>query len=207
MIQKKVEQFFTKYPTVVCVDNEKIINEDDEYPSVFYITSGVVAQADIGVEGQDIHLNTYKVGAFFPMLPHISGIKNTYYFTAQGRVVLKRVPPSDVLNFLRENPDILLDLTRRLYIGVDGLLMRMATLLAGDARARVMTELKIAVARFHKNDNAVFVYNTTHRQIAAQTGLTRETVSRTLKEFENEGLVELRRSTLVVRIDNLRRTI
>lgn len=204
MIAEKIVQFFAKYPTAVYLDGEKIINEDDEYPSVFYITSGVVAQSDLSVNGQDIQLNTYKAGAFFPMLPHLSGIKNTYFFTAQGRVTVRKASPSDVLNFLSENPDVLLDLTKRLYIGVDGLLMRMATLLAGDARARIMTEMRIAVARFHRGDDAIFIYKTTHRRIAAQTGLTRETVSRELKKLENEGVIELKRSSMAIRVGALK---
>lgn len=69
--------------------------------------------------------------------------------------------------------------------------MRVEALLLGDAYLRVLTHLIIYTRRFGKNasDKIVFDWSLTHQQLASQTGLARESVTREIRKLQDKGLI------------------
>ena len=79
------------------------------------------------------------------------------------------------------------------------------TLMAGSAYARLLTELIIQTKRFgrkitikdnKRNDSREVMIN--EIEMASQTGLTRETVSRAMKVLKKKGLVTFSQNHLIV---------
>ncbi len=161
-----------------------VIFADDTIPDVFYIEKGTVAQRTISDNGTTITLNIFKPGAFFPMSAALNQQPNSYFFEAQEACEVHKTPAQDAVTFLESNPDVMLDLLKRVYRGTDGLLARLTELMAGNAEDRIMTELRIAALRFGSlQPSGNIIIKITEHQLAEQTGLARETVSKAISRL------------------------
>src|SRR5690606_27766063 len=135
--------------------------------------------------GEEIVLNLFKPGAFFPMSHALNGGVSPYIFEAAEDVELKMCPSDQVVTFVREHPDILLDLLSRVYRGTDALLGRIVQLVDGSARTRLLYELIIAAKRFGiTEDEEAYVLDISEKDLAARAGLSRETVSREIGKLK-----------------------
>lgn len=199
-IAQTVKDFFMKYPSRVFDKGEILVQAGEASAGIFYIVEGRVNQYDITPEGVMLELNVFKAGAFFPMSSAVNNLPNNYFFEAATTKVVARVAPSkDAVQFLRDNPEVLFDLLSRVYRGVDGILKRMAHLMGSSARNRLIFELLTSSYRFGevKNNGSVFIA-LKEIDIARQSGLARETVSRTIRKLKAEGLVEVKRSGITL---------
>lgn len=185
-----VEAFFNDFPLTRYGKGEILLRPDEQLTHVFYLTAGQVVQYDISKAGNEVVLNAFKPGAFFPMSLAINRTHNDYFFEAATTVSAHAAPADDVVAFIRDNPQVCYDLLSRVYLGTDGLLRRMAHLMGGKALSRLVFELLNGAARFGVPKNATAVHlPMTERDIAKRSGLSRETVSRTMHALKEEGLV------------------
>lgn len=199
-VQAKVDIFFRKYKKHSYKKGEMLIRADDEPQGTMYLTTGRVKAYTISRKGEEVIVNIFKEGSFFPMSWAVSDSPNTYFYEALTEVELWRAPKNDVVVFLRSEPDVLFDLLRRVYIGVDGVLQRMSYLMGEDAYTRLIAELVITAKRFgEKTGDGGIELKTSEKDLAAQTGLTRETVSREIKKLKDKNLITLHRDIVLIR--------
>lgn len=200
---EKVKQFYQNRPLTLHKKGSVIILPSDEkLPLVTYIESGLVGQYDITTEGNKAMVNIYKPGAFFPISSVVNSTFNNYYFEAITDVSVRQMSSELVEVFLKENPFVVYELLQRLYRGVDGLLRRMVLLLGETANTRLLYELFLYADRFgRKQLDGSMILDITAKELAQQTGLARETVSRELKKLKelNVLLVERGQITLLSR--------
>jgi len=190
-IHTKIATFFSAYGPRTYDKGELVIFADDTVPSIFFLESGLVAQYDIAESGDRVMLNTFKPHAFFPVSSALNTAPNRYFFEAVTPVVARRAPAEAVLTFLQQNPDVVLDLLSRVYRGTDGLLRQLMQLKSGTAEHRLLLEVCIAAERFgERNADGSFELHVTENQLAQQTGLARETVSRGLAALKKQHLVD-----------------
>lgn len=206
---RKVEQFFARYQERTFPKGQVLIHAGDDIGMIFYLASGKVRQYDISYRGDNIIVNIYKPGAFFPMLPALTGLPNKYFFEAETGIKVRPVPYGEVLKFLDANPDVAMDLLKRIYIGMDGLLGRMVQLMAGSALDRLVYELLVEARRFdEKTAGDVITIRLTQADLAARAGLSRETVSREIQKIKQLGLIKPGRSGLEIKsLEQLSRLI
>lgn len=189
-VAAKVEGFFSRYPQKKCPPGQILVFSGDRPRSIFYIKSGRVKQYDISYKGEEIVVNTFKEGAFMPMLHALTDLPNVYFYQAETALDFVEAPIADVVTFLDSNPDVMKDLLTRLYIGVDGLLMRMAHLMSGSARGRVVFEILLEIRRFGTPaQNGSYTLDLNEGELASRVGLSRETVSREIAKLKHKGLV------------------
>ncbi len=198
-VNSKLEKFFTQYKNQQYRKGEILVRADDDPSGVFYLTKGQVKMYLISRKGDEVVLNIFKPIAFFPMSWAINGQKNLYYFEAMTELEVWRAPRDQVVAFVKNNPDVLYDLVGRLYRGIDGMMTRMAYLMAGNANARLISELIISSKRFgNAAEDGSLVVTLTEKDLGMQTGLTRETVSREMKVLKEKGIVSFQKNQLVV---------
>lgn len=197
VISKKIEEFFTYFKHQTYKKGELLVRADDDPSGVFYLKVGSVKQYVISRKGDEIVTNVFKPVSFFPMGWAINQTPNSYFYEAMTDVELWRAPREEVVTFVKANPDVLYDLMGRVYRGVDGLLTRMTYLMSGDAYTRLITELLIYAMRFAKGKSEV-VLDISEKDIASQSGLTRETVSREMKILKEKGLVLGQKHQLII---------
>lgn len=197
-IHTKVDNFFKQFKHQVYKKGEVLIRVDDDPDGVFYLTSGTVKEYAISKKGEELVINVFKPISFFPMSWAINQTPNVYYFEALEDVEIWKAPRDKVVEFIKQNPDILFDLMSRVYKGTDGMLMRMIYLMSGEAYTRVVTELLISAKRFGKTNGKNIELHLSEKDLASQTGMARETVSREIKILKDRGLVSFSKGLLSI---------
>ena len=208
-IAKKIKAYFLKYPLSKFPKGEILIQAGDEPKHIFYLESGNVRQFDITTTGDEVVVNVFKPGAFFPMSWPVAKTPNRYFFQADTDVRIRRAKPPEALAFIKDNPDVMLDLLARLYSGVDGMQRRMAHLMGGSARSRLLYELIVECKRFGKKlPNSSYRIKINEAEIGARAGLARETVSREMKVLKQKKLISVDRLGIILKdLDLLERQL
>ena len=198
-ISKKVTEFFASYPERRFDTRELIARPGEDLPGVMYIIGGRVSQYDVTDTGNEVVVNAFKPGAFFPMSAAINNTPNEYFYEASLPTVVRIAPAAEVVEFLRQEPAVLFDLLSRVYRGVDGILRRMAHLMGGNARTRLVFELLNAAQRFgeFRPDGSVRIA-LKEGDIARHSGLARETVNRLIQNLKAEELIRVTTKGLVI---------
>lgn len=194
-----VDNFFSDYPQKNLNKGQILVFSGETSNTVYYLKKGRVKQYDVSAQGEEIVINIFKPGSFFPMSQALNGRDNPYIFEAETSVVIHPAPAADVVSFLKTNPEVMFDLLSRVYRGMDGTLERMVHLMKSSARKRLMFEIVINSLRFgHKNPDGSYVSHINEGDIADRAGLVRETVSREMSKLVKEKLVVFKKGRLTV---------
>lgn len=199
-VAEKIEVFFSKYPERSYPKGQILVFADESPDHIFHLVSGKVRKYDVSYRGDEVIVNIFKPPAFFPMSWAINRTPNKYFYKTEEKTVAHLVPAADALEFIKTNPDVMLDLLSRLYKGMDGLLGRVVHLMAGTARSRLIYELIIECRRFgDKNEGPEYALHVNETDIAARSGLSRETVSREIQKLKSQKLVVMAHGSIVVK--------
>lgn len=195
----KVNRFFGRYPLKRVGADEVLVRAGEDPPGIFYLISGQVKEYDISRQGNEVVVNVFRPPAFFPMNWALNKTTNQYFFETTKPTAFRLAPADKVVSFLKRHPDVVLDLLSRVYIGTDGLLRRMAHLMGGSARSRVLFEIMVSAKRYGepRHDGAIDV-DLHEEEIANRAGLSRETVSRVLGRVKKLKLIEVNRGGIRV---------
>ncbi len=198
---KKIDQFFSSGRRLAYKKNDLILQPEIEPSGVFYIKKGLVKMTAISAGGEEVVINTFKSGAFFPIGWMLNDTPNSYFYQAGEESEVFKMPKTEVRKFLESEPDILFDLMKRIYKGLDGYFMRMQYLMAGNAYSRLITELIILAKRFGQKTKGSdqILLKTTEKDLAAQTGITRETVSREFKKLIDKNIISFQTEHLIIK--------
>lgn len=199
-VRQKLDNFFRAYKNQKFKKGEILIRADDEPAGIFYLVNGIVKRYAISKNGTELTLNIYKPVSFFPMDWAINNISSPHYYEAVTSVEVFRAPKEQTLKFIKENNDVMFDLISRLYQGLNGHMTIMAYLMAGNAQTELITELLILAKRFGKpeGERIVIDMKITEKDLASQSGIARETVSRELQKLKKMGLLSFQKNQLIV---------
>lgn len=198
-IKEKLDKFFSNYRRQKYKKGEVLIKAGQDPDAVFYLTDGVIRRYAISSQGEELNLNLFRPISFFPMSWTLNDSPNKHYYEALSTASATKAPKKDVLKFLEENPDVVLDLMKRVYKGMEGLWDRMENLMAGNAENRLITEFIILAKRFGQKDSKSQItvdLKLTEKDLASESGITRETVSRVIHKLEQKNLIEFKNSQL-----------
>jgi CRP-like cAMP-binding protein len=198
-VEEKIRSFFTKYPKRSYPKGQILLFADEKPSHVFFLSSGKVRKYSITDNGDEVIINIFKKGSFFPMSYAINGTKNSFFYKTETETEVHVVPPRDALQFIKDNPDVILDLLSRIYRGIDGMYGRLVHLMSGSARSRLAYELVIEARRFGQTDSTGKIsLEVNEVDLAARTGLSRETVSREIQKLKENNLVNLTGKVLII---------
>lgn len=196
----KLNAFFSKYEFMKMKRKEYLLrNTDTKIEYVYFLTKGYVRQC-FSADGDEIIFNIYKPHAFFPIVFILNDLPNTFNYRALTDVEYYRAPRRDVVKFIQKNPDVLLDLTTRLGLGLNRLQTLITFLRLDEARSRVYGFLWLLATRFGSKNGNYFTldFPMTHKEIASLTGLRRETVSREMSALEKSRKVKVNKRRIWV---------
>ena len=189
---QKIEDFFSKYKKLDYKKGDTLIHGEDEPQGIYYLVKGNVRMFSLTADGKEFTLNIFKPNSYFPMIWAIADIPNAYYYEAMSDIEVVRAPKNDVLTKLIKNDQkVLFELTKRIMVGMGGLLTRIQYLLTADAHQRVASVIVMLTKRFgeKKKYKMIIEIPFTHQEIANLAGLTRETTSLELKKMTDKKLV------------------
>lgn len=204
---EKLNNFFAHYKQLGYKKGEMIIREDEQPSGVYFLISGFVKMGFIFANGVELTLNIFKPGSFFPMMWAIGEVKNSYFCQAMSEIKVYRAPKADVIKFVQENPDVLYDLTRRILIGLDGIITNIQYLLFGNSYNRIAATMLLLAKRFGEktpHGQILLGLNLIHQDIAQISGVTRETASIAIKQLQERGVIgRLKKRFIVVDMEKL----
>ena len=186
-VLKLLTSFFEKHRLSSFEKDQKIIKPEDD--KVFFLKEGVVRMFSLR-KRNELTINIYRANALFPM-SLVFNIKSNYTFESLTEVKGYFAPKKDFEKFIKKNPGISFDLLKRIYMGFDGFFRIFETLLTGDAYYKVLVNLIIHGRRFGQKEKGfiTFDWHLTHQQLASQTGLARESVTREIKKLQDKNLI------------------
>ncbi len=204
-VSKKVSKYFSKYPLRSYPKGHILVFPDENPDYIFYLVKGRVKKYAISYREDEVVLNIFKPSTFFPMSWAINRSSNHYFYKTEEATELRVVPADDALEFIQANPDVLLDLMSRIYRGMDVVQGRLVHLMSGTAKSRLVYELIIDCRRFGiKGKNGSYEVDAAETDLAARTGLSRETVSREMQKLKAAEIVVIENNTInVLDIDAL----
>jgi len=130
----------------------------------------------------------------------IANVPNTHFYEAMTDVVTRFASKESVLAFLHDQPSIVYDLLRRVYIGMEGLWMHMESLTAGTSYTKLVASLVILSKRFGVKDTTgvTIGLKMSEQEIAKYAGMSRETANRELQKLKKDGIIHFDRGTLTI---------
>lgn len=198
-VNDKIETFFSAYRSRHYAKGQILILNGDTSDVIYQVIGGRVKCYDVSYRGDEIILNMFKPPAFFPMSLALTEGASHYIYAADTDIVIRQAPAKDVLRFLEQNPDVLLDLLKRVYIGVEGILGRLGFLMSGSAQSRLTYELVLEARRFgEKDSDQRSRLLLSEKDLGARTGLSRETVSRELQKLKARGLIKTQAKEIII---------
>jgi len=199
-IQDKLEKLFSKYTPITSKKNEAIIAGNNP-TGVFYLSQGYIRQSSVSPSGAETLLNLYKPGTFFPMTWAIADIPNSDFFETLTPIKAWRAPKHAVVDFLRQEPEVLFDLTRRLLIGLDSTLDRLESFYLHEADKKTLLALVILAKRFSSNidsNSPIIDLPIKQEALATLAGTTKETFSREMSKLKKEELISYNRGQIII---------
>lgn len=199
-VAKKLRLFFKPYKQVIFSHGTLLISSHEKPSGIFFLEKGIVRQYAVSKDGNEMTLNLYKPGTFFPMSYALNNNSNQYNFEVVDVATVRIAPFEAVVNFLKKEPDVLFDLVKRVFSGLDGLLSHVEQLMFGKAQARLIMALIIMAKRFGivQEGNITLSQKLTHQDVAALVGLSRETVSRELMHLKQRKLLDYANNSITI---------
>lgn len=210
VVQEKVETFFKGYPLVRLRKGQSVLAAEQSIPDIFWIRRGIIRMYRIAEDGAETNMHMFKAPSFFPMMFYLSHRKGDYYFEAVEDVIARKAPAEEVTKFLRQEPDVLFDLTQRFADAITGLLLRIEQLTSQTALQRVSSLLLYLADKFGREENGQITVDLklSHEDISSWVGVVRETVSHQIEKLVKEGIVTTRdRRFVILDIHGLRRKV
>lgn len=192
--QKKIVEFFKSGQFKEFEKGQTIIYPAEENVQCYYLESGYVREYYISRRAEELTLHMFMPGSYFPMVWILSDIKQKYYYDALTDVKVWKVEKEAALKFIKENPDVLMELTQRLLFGIDGLSLRIQQLSFASARERVINAIIFMEKHFgeKKENTSKISIKLTHQEIAAFAALNRETATREINKLKKQGIISIR---------------
>lgn len=188
----EVSEYFANKKTQKYSKGEIIIRGDDVPSGVYFVESGYVRMSSILSNGCELSVNIFKPGTFFPTIWAIGGVDNTYFFEALTPTVVKKVSKTEFDQFINENPKVMKDLTKRVLIGLDGIVTNFNYIINGNAESKIASVLSTMARRFAEKDNnknLIIDVPLSHQEIASFAGITRETTSIAMGKLMKDKVV------------------
>ncbi len=193
-VEAKLEKFFSEYKTVTHNKGEIILSPAKEVQSVFFLKSGSVRMYAVSEEGEEITLHVFRPLSFFPIMLSFSNLKNKYYYQSIEESQIIRSPVEETLGFVKNDLEIMTDLTERFSLAIMGLLGRIETMAFQNAYIKVVSLIIYLAEKFGKtnSDGIIIPLSLNHQDIASWVSIRRETASRQLEKLNKNGLVKVK---------------
>jgi CRP/FNR family transcriptional regulator len=198
-VEDKLKHFFGRYPEKVLKKGEVLLGAGENPVGIYFLEKGLIKVFTISRKGDEVVLNNFKPGAFFPMSWAINGKENKYNFEAVEESKIRIAPRGEAMEFLKGDVNLVWDLLERVYSGLEGMMDKMEYLMSETAYQRVVLHLVISAKRFgksgEKGGTEVAISETS---LASEAGLSRETVSRAVATLKKKKLVKVGKSRITI---------
>lgn len=172
-----------------------IVFEDDPGDTLYLVAGGQVKVVLIGEDGREVILSVLGEGSFFGEMALLDDQPRSAHVIAMDDSILLLLRRDDFQARLRQSPavaiSLLAELSGRLRLADE----KIGALVLLDVNGRVAA-LLLRLAQDEEGDR--ITKKLTHHTIAQMIGSSRETVSRTMRNLVDRGIIQVSRKEIVL---------
>lgn len=176
--------------------NSVIVFENDPGDAMYVVDTGQVKVVLTGEDGREVILSVLGDGDFFGEMALIDDLPRSAHVIAMERSKLIVLYRDDFRRCLEETPRIALGmlqaLSRRLRRADD----KIGGLVLLDVPGRIA---RLLIELADEGDGTTISRRITHQTMGQMVGSSRETVSRTIRDLVDRGLIRVSRKTIEIR--------
>jgi len=176
--------------------NSVILFEDDPGDALYVVVKGQVKVVLIGEDGREVILSVLGEGEFFGEMALIDDEPRSAHVIAMEDSTLIVLRREDFQGILIQAPGIALAFLRELSRRLRRVDEKVGSLVLLDVHGRV-AQLLLDLA--DETDGQRITRRLTHHTIAQMIGSSRETVSRTMRELVDKGMIDVSRKDIVIK--------
>jgi CRP-like cAMP-binding protein len=198
----RILDLFSSSKVIHYKKGQMILRADEVPTNVFYIIRGFVKIYSVTPTGEEKLLIIYKAGEIFPLVTTITQVENRWYDEALTDCELFRVARTDFLDYLKNNPDTLFEVTNQMSSVLRIFSRRIDILEVMKAYPRIMADILFLAEDFgeRQSDGTILInIPITHRDIASRSAVTRETASRELSKLERKRLIIYKNHRIIIK--------
>lgn len=196
------EQHYRKHTTIVHVD--------DPGSSLYILKSGLVKITIEDQHGDEMILRILYPTDFFGEMSLLDGMPRSATVTAQEPSEVLTIAREHFLNIIEQSPKILLKMTAVLSKRLrkaNELIHSLAFFDVYGKVARLLLNLAAERGRVTEQGTVIDM-RLTQQELAELAGMTRETMARTLREFQQAGCIRVESGIIsILELDMLRREV
>jgi CRP/FNR family transcriptional regulator, polysaccharide utilization system transcription regulator len=178
---------------------KETVYTEGSYPSnVFFLQSGKVKAFKSNDNGKEYITDLYKEGDFFGYLDLLQGEPYQETTISLERSEVAMIPKEDFFKLLQGNREVASKFIKMLSNEIKDREERLLQLAYNSVRKRVAQALVMLVQRYQDDKSKPFSMAITREDIASMVGTATETVIRTLSDFKDEKLVDMKGSLITV---------
>ncbi len=179
--------------------NSVILFEDDPGDALYVVVTGQVKVVLVGEDGREVILAVLGEGDFFGEMALIDDEPRSAHVIAMEDARLLVLRREDFHAALDKHPRIALGLLRALSRRLRRADDKIGSLVLLDVLGRVA---RLVLEFADETDGTIITRKVTHHTIAQMIGSSRETVSRTMRELADRGLIEVQRKAIIIKNRN-----
>jgi CRP-like cAMP-binding protein len=176
--------------------NSVILFEDDPGDALFVVATGQVKVVLIGEDGREVILSVMGPGEFFGEMSLLDDEPRSAHVIAMEDSSLAVLRREDFEGILTATPMIALALLRELSRRLRRADEKVGSLVLLDVQGRVA---RLLLDMADEEGGERITRRLTHHTIAQMIGSSRETVSRTMRDLTDKGLIAVQRRDIVIR--------
>lgn len=166
---------------------------DLNYDGIFFLRKGKLKAIYYSPSGKAFTVNLISPPSILGEISAILGYPHSLTVEAVEDSELLLVPFGLLREVLKSRPEIWEDIATTALKRLWRLTENYLTVVSMDAKARVLNIIRELAGEEG-------IVELTHEEIASLCALTRETVSRVLKQLEREGIISLSRGKVILRV-------
>jgi len=173
-----------------------ILFEDDPGDALYLVATGQVKVVLIGEDGREVILSVLGEGSFFGEMALIDDQPRSAHVIAMTDATVLMLRREDFQARLRRSPEIAIGLLRELSRRLRRADEKIGSLVLLDVNGRV-ADVLLRLA--DEEPEGRITNKITHHVIAQMIGSSRETVSRTMRELVDKGMIDVSRKDIVIK--------
>jgi len=173
-----------------------IVFEDDPGDALYVVASGQVKVVLVAEDGREVILSVLGPGSFFGEMAILDDEPRSAHVIAMEESNLLMLRREDFQARLRSMPDVAISLLKEISRRLRRADEKIGSLVLLDVHGR-LAHLLLRMADEEQGDR--ITRKLTHHTIAQMIGSSRETVSRTMREFVDKGLIDVSRKDILIR--------
>lgn len=180
-----------------------ILFMEGEVPrGLFVLCSGQIKLTTSSADGHSLTLRSVEPGEVMGLGSVVGDCPYPMSAETVSPCQLSFIPKLEFLRFMRSNSDVSIRVAKHLSMELHQAWRQTRMVaLAPDTQAKLVQFLMDYADRHGQSaeDGLRIALNMTHEEIAKNIGASRESVSRILKDLRNQGVIGVKRGTIIIR--------